>query len=249
VATSLTPSPVAATRSRRAVRLRRTRKQPVSAAVGLRVKTGWAVAVLIGGPTRAPRILDRRRIELSDPDEPDSRQPFHAGTGTARVDPAEVRRLVAGIGRRTRRSLSALLRGYDAAGFRPRAMLLVVGSLADPLSISNPHIRAHAQEGYLYRTLLEQESRRLGIRTTAIRDRDLLPGVAAALGISSARIRTALRRMGKDVGSPWGANERAAALAAWLALVSGRTRGSSPPGRSPAERGARSWPARPPRSR
>lgn len=48
------------------------------AAIGLRVKSGWATAVLLAGPIQSPRVLDRRIVELSDPKVPASRQPFHS---------------------------------------------------------------------------------------------------------------------------------------------------------------------------
>src|SRR5207247_3327661 len=50
-------------------------------ALGVRVKSGWATAVLVAGPARAPRVVDRRTIELSDPAVPASRQPYHAVMG------------------------------------------------------------------------------------------------------------------------------------------------------------------------
>ena len=53
------------------------------AAVGFRVKSGWATGVLLAGPASAPRALDRRVVELSDPAVPTSRQPYHAVMGAA----------------------------------------------------------------------------------------------------------------------------------------------------------------------
>ncbi len=53
-------------------------------AVGFTIKSGWAAAVLLGGSSAAPRVLDCRRVEISDPDVADSTQPYHAGFGTAR---------------------------------------------------------------------------------------------------------------------------------------------------------------------
>src|SRR5438093_13631380 len=47
-------------------------------AVGFRVKSGWAAAVVLSGPSSSPSVLHSRGIELSDPAVPDSRQPYHA---------------------------------------------------------------------------------------------------------------------------------------------------------------------------
>jgi hypothetical protein len=158
---------------------------------------------------------------LSDPQEPGSAQPFHAAPGKVRTHAGQIRRQTEIVVRRTRRSVLALLRSQQILGNRPRAMVLVVGSTIDPERIANPHIRAHAEEGRLFRSALEGEARRQGIRTAVVRERDLLPTAAAALGISPAALRRALAGLGRQVGAPWGANEKAAAAAAWMALAVG----------------------------
>jgi len=65
------------------------------AAVGFTVKSGWACAVLVIGPATSPRVVDSRRVDLSDPAIPESRQPYHAGFGTARDAGGERSRLLA----------------------------------------------------------------------------------------------------------------------------------------------------------
>ena len=47
--------------------------------LGVTVKSGWTSVVLLGGLADAPRVLDTRRIDLSDPAVPESRQPYHDG--------------------------------------------------------------------------------------------------------------------------------------------------------------------------
>ncbi len=127
---------------------------PVTA-IGCRVKSGWAMTVLLAGPASTPRVLDRRRIELSDPAIPETVQPYHAGFGTEQTDARAVRRLTRIVTRCAKQSLAGLVRAYHAMGVRPRLIGLVVGSTVDPASIGNQHIRAHAQEGRLFRTVIE----------------------------------------------------------------------------------------------
>jgi hypothetical protein len=43
------------------------------ATIGFRIKSGWAMAVLLAGPTANPRVVERRRIALSDPRMPRTR--------------------------------------------------------------------------------------------------------------------------------------------------------------------------------
>src|SRR5256885_15185050 len=73
------------------------------AAVGFRVKSGWATAVLLVGPARAPRVADRRVIELSDPAVPTSRQPYHAVMDAAPARGAELERRLRWVGARVTR--------------------------------------------------------------------------------------------------------------------------------------------------
>ncbi|MGH7427425.1 MAG: hypothetical protein ACREJ4_03560, partial [Candidatus Methylomirabilaceae bacterium] len=116
------------------------------AVIGFRVKSGWAVAVLVAGPATAPVVLDRRVVELSDPRLPATRQPYHDGFGVEQRDPGKIKRLTAIVRRCARQSVGLLVREYRAAGYRLRGAALVVGSVGDPARITNPHIRAHASE-------------------------------------------------------------------------------------------------------
>src|SRR5438874_7040052 len=120
------------------------------AAVGFTVKSGWACAVLLTGSADAPEVVDCRRIELSDPDVPESRQPYHDGFGTARAEGRELTRLVTSVERFGRKSVTGLIRGYTD-GHRLRGVGVVVGSLIDPEKLGNSHVRIHALEGQLFR--------------------------------------------------------------------------------------------------
>ena len=46
-------------------------------ALGFRVKSGYAIAVALHGPSSAPGALARFVVELSDPDDANTRQPYH----------------------------------------------------------------------------------------------------------------------------------------------------------------------------
>src|SRR2546429_9199275 len=98
------------------------------AAVGFRVKSGWATAVLLVGPARAPRVADRRVIELSDPAVPTSRQPYHAVMGAAPARGAKLERRLRGVvARITRRSVRRVFRAGPGAGDRGAGGGLSVG--------------------------------------------------------------------------------------------------------------------------
>jgi hypothetical protein len=191
---------------------------PAQAALGFRVKSGLAVAVLVVGPLRSPRAIDRRVIELCDPAVPASRQPYHAAMGTLQTDQAKVDKLRKVITRAADRSVSDLMRDYQKAGHDIRAAGLVVGSLIDPATITNSHIRAHALEGRLFRGVLEDALRSRGVSRRVVVEREVYARSAEALGRSEQELKHAVAQMGRELGGPWRADEKTAALAAWLAL-------------------------------
>src|SRR5438874_12042865 len=68
--------------------------KPQPAALGFRVKSGWAAAVLLTGTARSPQLCDVRRIDLSDLRFPETRQPYHAAMGKLEADTTEINQRV-----------------------------------------------------------------------------------------------------------------------------------------------------------
>jgi hypothetical protein len=188
-------------------------------AIGFRAKTGWAAVVLLAGPVGAPRVLDSRRIELCDPDQPASRQPYHAGFGTFQEDDAEVKRLVGDVRRFAARALGGLVGEYARAGHSPLGSAIVAGSEIDPARIGNLHLRAHALEGRLYRKLIEEGLAAADLRCEVLVERDLWQRASARLRTREEALRKAVTDLGRGVAGGWRAESKAAALAAWLALA------------------------------
>jgi hypothetical protein len=185
-------------------------------ALGFRVKSGYAIAVALGGPASAPGAVSRHVVELSDRDVADTRQPYHDGFYTHEEDAPTIARRVRIIERVAKRSVAALLKDERLAGCRGAG--LVVGSLIDPAKVGNPHIRAHASEGRLFRTVLESALRCHGVACEVIVEKQLAAKATAGLKRRDAEIRSVLAGFGKSLGAPWRADEKAASIAAWLAL-------------------------------
>ena len=183
------------------------------------MKSGWACAVLLTGTARAPRLADTRRIDLSDPSVPDSRQPYHAGFGTARTAGADLSRLVASVRRFGRRSAADVIRDYRSAGHEVRGVGVVVGSLIDPERIANDHIRIHALEGRLFRGVVEDAATRSRLACSLFRERDLYAVATAAFHQSEQDLRVLMTALGRTGSGSWRAEQKAAALAAWLVLA------------------------------
>ena len=196
---------------------RRERSNDV-AALGLTVKSGWASAVLLTRAAGSLRVADSRIVLLSDPAVTDARQPYHAGFGSARAAGAGRSRLLASVRRFGRKSIHDLLQQYADAGHQIRAAGIVVGSIVDPRTIANDHIRIHALEGQLFRTVVTTSLSRRRVACSIWRDRDL-PGLAReGLRKSEHPVRAALAGLKPDDSGPWRAEQKAAALAAWLVL-------------------------------
>jgi hypothetical protein len=189
------------------------------AAVGFRVKSGWAAAILLQGPVEAPQVLDQRKIELCDPAVPESRQPYHAAMGKLETDNAKITRRRTVVTQAAERSVEELLAAYRSAGHTIGAAALVVGSVIDPAKITNPHIRAHALEGQLFRTVLEDALRSHGLACSVFVERTIYKQAAKILQRSEQNLKRLMTQLGQNLDGPWRADEKTACLAAWLTLA------------------------------
>ena len=183
-----------------------------AAAIGFRVKSGWALAVLVSGGDGDPRALDRSVVELSDDAFPESRQPYHAATGKEETDDAKIQARLKIVRSVAGRSVAELVERCRNLAPQLGRAALVVGSLTEPMKIANPHIRAHAYEGQLFRTVLQDALRTSGVESSAVLEREIYAQAAARLNRSEADIKRVVDGMGASVGRPWTANEKLAAL-------------------------------------
>ena len=192
--------------------------KPRAAALGLRVKSGWAAAVLLTGTARSPQLCDVRRIELSDPQHPETRQPYHAAMGKLERDARKINQRVDVVRGIAQQSIATLLVGYRRQNLRIRRAALVVGSQIDPDSIANPHIRAHAFEGRLFRSVLEESLRAHRIRANILIERHAYAHAVEELKQTNQNVRRKIQDFGREMETPWRAEQKLAAVAAWLAL-------------------------------
>jgi hypothetical protein len=192
-----------------------------TAALGFRVKSGWAAVVLLARSAHSPQLCDVGRVELSDPRLSETRQPYHAATGRLETDSIKLNRRERIVRRIAEQSLATLLGGYRQKGYRIKRAALVVGSQIDPTTIANPHIRAHALEGRLFRSVVEETLQDEKIRTDVLLERDAYACVAARLKQSSDDVRRGIQNLDRSMaatGRPWRAEQKLAALAALFAL-------------------------------
>jgi hypothetical protein len=189
-----------------------------TAAPGFRVKSGWAAAVLLTGPIGSPALRDNRMIDLSDPRVPETRQPYHATFGQLETDAKKTNRRTSIVHRVTKQSITDLLSDYRLKGYSITCASLVIGSQIDPASVANPHIRAHALEGQLFRSALDQALNAHGIRTFILLERDAYARAGAQLKKSGDDVRQTIQNLGRSTEASWRAEQKLAAVGAWLAL-------------------------------
>ena len=192
----------------------------MKATIGFRAKSGYAVAVLLAGPTANPRVVEHRVVELSDPDVPAARQPYHAALGVARTDAAALQQLTEQVRRYGAQAIAGWLLTCRETGCRLAGAALVVGSEVDPERIANAHIRAHAAEGRLFGKVVEDAVRADGLTCTTFVERDLFAHAAAVLARPHASLKADLAELGHGLPRPWRQEQKAAAAAAWVVLAS-----------------------------
>jgi hypothetical protein len=187
-------------------------------ALGFRIKSGWATAVLLSGPAGVPRVLDRRRVELSDPADSALRQPYHEAMGVALTDTVTLSRRISAIERYSRHSLSRVVAEYRKLARHLAGAGLVIGSDADPERIANQHIRAHASEGRLFRRVVQEAAEGDGLRCSIWVEKSVHPAAAQALKLTEAQLKESLTKLGKAMRGSWRSDDKLAAVAAWLIL-------------------------------
>jgi hypothetical protein len=165
-------------------------------------------------------VLSRKSLQLWDPAIPESHQPWHADfelplDESARIVPMALKAV-------ERVALSALRELVDEVRTTHGAIVgiaLVAGSSTDPESIHNPHMRAHAREGQLFPQALAAAAKTLRIPAVTLVESEVFTIVAAKLARSPDAVKLAVTELGRNVGKPWSAEEKAAAAAAWITLA------------------------------
>jgi hypothetical protein len=77
----------------------------------------------------------------------------------------------------------------------------------------------HAAEGNHFRAALAGACQSLGVSVTRLPRGQLEARAATALGRPAQQLADAVRALGAQVGAPWGADQKCAALLAWLLLA------------------------------
>lgn len=184
-------------------------------AVGLKIKSGYAVAVILTMQDDGPALEGARTVALSAADFPQSRFPYHPTIELPKAEGAALsQRAVREVRCVAAKELGGLLeqaRGVRQAG-------IVVGSTIDPDKLGNPHVRVHALEGKLFREVVVETLRSHGISCAVLVEREAYRKVAADVGATEQQLRNDIAALGAGKAKPWRAEEKLATLAAWWRL-------------------------------
>jgi hypothetical protein len=188
-------------------------------ALGFVTHTGRAAVLALAGPPDAPEILAKARIDVATTFEEGA--VFHVGQ---ELPLPEARALV----ERSERRLIESARAQLAAFIAPLSAKVVAAGMVAPEPKALPpiekilksHALVHAAEGELYRRVFVEAGAALGKRPTRVPADQLAKRVAAGLEVTAAKLEARLAALGKASGKPWAADQKQAALVAWLTLLS-----------------------------
>lgn len=188
-------------------------------AIGLRAKTARAIVVVLGGPPNSPTVLLKGEFPLVDPKLPATAQPYHQVMDLPwEQSERKVRPYVTSLERVATRALMDLIQQMRAGNRKIAGVSILGAPDRDLKRIGNPHIRAHAAEGVLFRRVLATGAEANGLKSQTFSDRNFDEAAAVKLGAKYSRIKQSLSGLKTSVAPPWRNDEKQAAMAAWLML-------------------------------
>jgi hypothetical protein len=193
-----------------------------AAVMGFAPHSGWAAVVALGGSSEDPKVLARSRVEMADPRDPESKQPYHA-VELLGVEKAAKRLdgYMAVAERMADAAIKTLVKDLGGQGQRVSAVGILEssgrksGSLA---SILASHALIHTADGDHFRKALTVAAERSKLAVSRVPARELEELAAACLGRPVPRLQATVQELGRQVGPPWGADQKMAALLAWVLL-------------------------------
>ncbi len=217
------------------------RMSSTTAALGLRLHTGWAVAVIAGGDYEKPAVLVRRRIELMPAGDSIPRFVFHSAAELPSEEaPTFVAAASSAIEQSATKAIVELV-ALKLGPFQVQSAAIASGSSAVPDDLSQilaSHPLIHSAEAALFENIVARACASCGLHVVRFKGRELWHQTARTLGVDEATLREQIANYRQRAGSPWGADQKDAAAAAFLALRTDRPAGTSSVTRSVSTTGA-----------
>jgi len=164
--------------------------------------------------------MKRTQLTLTDPRTPATSQPYHEVMDLPwEQAQVAVRKTAKLIEKAASKSLRRLVQEMQSEGLKVRGVGIVGAGNRNLEKIGSTHIRAHAAEGVLFRQVLEVAAKSNDLWSRTFDEKRLDEIAERELNYSAAKLNNRLVDIGRSVGSPWRADEKAAALSAWLILA------------------------------
>ena len=187
-------------------------------AIGFRAHAGWAAAVCIAGPTGFPAVVRRHRLLLTDTSLPC--EPYHAAK---RMDFTAAEGIIRDASERAQQMATRWIRTVivELGDHHLVGIGVVLGTGRPDFTLRQAlatHAATHNAEGWLFREALMRAGEGCGLRVVGALETAAYWEAAAAAGLPAASIEERVPELGREVGAPWGKDQKLAAAVAWLAL-------------------------------
>jgi hypothetical protein len=176
-------------------------------ALGFRAHSGWAAMVAVAGTVDAPRVLDRRKIVIADPELAGSKQPYHAAAEIALAEAeVRIRQAIESSQGLAAEAIEVAIRALEREGHEVCGCAVLFGS-GKPLppleAILASHALIHTAEGVMFREAIVWAAKQWKFPVSGIREKDLDP-----------EWLTRVSSLGKLMGPPWTQDQKFATVAA-----------------------------------
>ncbi len=168
-------------------------------------------------------MTGRWRIEIASPENPGSKQPYHA------AENLELKEAEQFLLRCTNSSVSLARKAIGDCIHEVNAKDLEVSHCGVLLASQRPrgilasilasHALIHSAEGEFFRNVVMDACEHHGLQVIAVKEKELLSRSLDKLQISQEALDRHLSSIGRSIGPPWRQDEKLAVLVAWLALA------------------------------
>ena len=192
------------------------------AVIGAAIHSGWAAIVALGDSRSDPQILLRSRIEMVDEHDGGAKQPYHT-VESMELELARQRldAYTASAQSKAGFALDMVQRTLEERGYRLGAVGVLdsSGRTGEGLAaILASHALIHTADGNHFRNALAASAHARGLKVVRMNANTLGDHARAHLSLSQDAIDRTLASFGHQVGAPWGADQKKAALLAWTLL-------------------------------
>ena len=167
-------------------------------------------------------VLARSRIDLIDASDPDSKLPYHTveflGLDAAALRLTEYRAVAEGL---AYTAIHARCAALSEQGFKLKSVGILDALPRKPSPLATilaSHALIHGAEGAHFRDALSAAAQRDGLKVYRTPGRTVENHAVQRLHLPLPSILHTVNELGRQVGPPWGADQKKAALLAWTLL-------------------------------